>query len=89
MQQVFNLLLLYFQLVHFYNAEKKRKSFRGKTPVFFWAFFQEETSFLEEEREQENSLGRSLGDDEPPLKMQKEEFNTHDARTKRKYLLKQ
>lgn len=40
MQQVFNPLLLYFELVHFYNnAEKKRKSFRGKTPAFFWAFF--------------------------------------------------
>lgn len=45
MQQVFNLLLLYFQLVHFYNAEKKRKSFRGKTPSFFLAFFQDETAF--------------------------------------------
>jgi len=44
MQQVFNPLLLYFQLVHFYNnAEKKRKSFRGKTPAFFFGrFFQEE-----------------------------------------------
>jgi len=68
---------------------KEKKEFQRKNACFFWAFFQEETSFLEEEREQENSLGRSLGDDEPPLKMQKEEFNTHDARTKRKYLLKQ
>ena len=44
MQQVFNPLLLYFELVHFYNnAEKKRKSFRGKTPAFFFGrFFQEE-----------------------------------------------
>jgi ATP-dependent RNA helicase DBP3 len=40
MQQVFNPLLLYFQLVHFYNnAEKKRKSFRGKTPAFFLGVF--------------------------------------------------
>jgi ATP-dependent RNA helicase DBP3 len=40
MQQVFNPLLLYFQLVHFYNnAEKKRKSFRGKTPAFFLCVF--------------------------------------------------
>lgn len=40
MQQVFNPLLLYFELVHFYNnAEKKRKSFRGKTPAFFLGVF--------------------------------------------------
>ena len=47
MQQVFNLLLLYFQLVHFYNnAEKKRKSFRGKTPAFFLGVFFKITQFF-------------------------------------------
>ena len=58
-QKVFNPLLLYFQLVHFYNsAEKKRKSFRGKTPAFFLAFFSikksEETTFSEKSRQKRN-----------------------------------
>ena len=54
MQQVFNPLLLYFQLVHFYNnAEKKRKSFRGKTPAFFFGrFFQEERLLFNDREEQ-------------------------------------
>ena len=61
MQQVFNPLLLYFQLVHFYNnAEKKRKSFRGKTPAFFWAFFSRRDCFSDrEELEKLANLGVS------------------------------
>ena len=47
MQQVFNPLLLYFELVHFYNnAEKKRKSFRGKTPAFFLGVFAQKLAEL-------------------------------------------
>ena len=54
-QKVFNPLLLYFQLVHFYNnAEKKRKSFRGKTPAFFWAFFSRRDCFSDREEQTEH-----------------------------------
>ena len=97
MQQVFNPLLLYFQFVHFYNnAEKKRKSFRGKTPAFFFGrFFQKKrllfTHREEQTEERTNFLQNEepllcLGADEPPLrtrKMQKEEFTTRTTRGQR------
>jgi hypothetical protein len=95
MQQVFNPLLLYFQLVHFYNnAEKKRKSFRGKTPAFFFGrFFQEERLLFDREEFEpifcrtKKSCSFCLGADEPPprtRKMQKEkEFTTRTTRGQR------
>ena len=55
MQQVFNPLLLYFELVHFYNnAEKKRKSFRGKTPAFFLGVFFKKKRLLFNDREEQS-----------------------------------
>ena len=96
MQQVFNPLLLYFQLVHFYNnAEKKRKSFRGKTPAFFLGVFFRRRDLLFNDREEfepiflqnKKELFFCLGADEPPLrtrKMQKEkEFTTRTTRGQR------
>ena len=96
MQQVFNPLLLYFQLVHFYNnAEKKRKSFRGKTPAFFLCvFFKKRDCFSTTEKNlnqfffcrTKKSCSFCLGADEPPLrtrKMQKEEFTTRTTRGQR------
>ena len=96
MQQVFNPLLLYFQLVHFYNnAEKKRKSFRGKTPAFFLGVFFKKKRLLFNDREEfepifflqnKKELFFCLGADEPPLrtrKMQKEEFTTRTTRGQR------
>ena len=58
MQQVFNPLLLYFQLVHFYNnAEKKRKSFRGKTPAFFLGvFFKKRDCFSTTEKSRQKNF---------------------------------
>ena len=95
MQQVFNPLLLYFQLVHFYNnAERKRKSFRGKTPAFFLGVFFKKKRLLFNDREefepifflQNKKELFCLGADEPPLrtrKMQKEEFTTRTTRGQR------
>ena len=98
MQQVFNPLLLYFQLVHFYNnAEKKRKSFRGKTPAFFFGvFFKKKRDCFSTTEKNLNqfffcrtkkSCSFCLGADEPPLrtrKMQKEkEFTTRTTRGQR------
>ena len=97
MQQVFNPLLLYFELVHFYNnAEKKRKSFRGKTPAFFLGVFFKKKRLLFNDREEfepifflqnKKELFFCLGADEPPLrtrKMQKEkEFTTRTTRGQR------
>ena len=86
MQQVFNPLLLYFELVHFYNnAEKKRKSFRGKTPAFFLGVFFKKKRLLFDREEQtqteefepifflqnKKELFFCLGADEPPLRTRK------------------
>ena len=63
MQQVFNPLLLYFQLVHFYNnAEKKRKSFRGKTPAFFLGVFFKKKRLLFNDREEQSRPEKSRAD---------------------------
>ena len=93
MQQVFNPLLLYFQLVHFYNnAEKKRKRFRGKTPAFFLGvFFKKRLLFRQ--RRADRRTNQFFAERSAVLfgsrraattrKMQKEEFTTRTTRGQR------
>ena len=102
MQQVFNPLLLYFQLVHFYNnAEKKRKSFRGKTPAFFLGVFFKKKRLLFNDREEfepifcrtkksRSSVWEPTSRHYVLVKCKKKKNSPHARRAdKRKYLLKQ